>query len=72
MRRVASGLVVLAAVAGPGVGVAQEPEAPPLDLLEYLGSWQDDDEEWFVDAEIERPPEAEPGEKRKRDDDEQK
>lgn len=25
---------------------------PDLELLEYLGSWQKDDEDWFLDAEL--------------------
>lgn len=31
-----------------------EPEAPDVDLelLEYLGSWQDEDEEWWLPAEL--------------------
>lgn len=32
---------------------AQETESPGLDLLEYLGSWQEDDEEWLAVAEWE-------------------
>jgi hypothetical protein len=27
---------------------AQDAEAPDLELLEYLGSWQGEDDEWFV------------------------
>ena len=30
---------------------ADEPEGPDLDLLEYLGSWQGDDEEWLAVSE---------------------
>ena len=29
---------------------AEEPAEPELDLLEYLGSWQADDEEWVIEA----------------------
>ena len=32
-------------------GEADEREAPDLDLLAYLGSWQGDDEEWLAVAE---------------------
>lgn len=32
---------------------AQDGEMPQLDFLEYLGSWQAEDEEWFVEVEIE-------------------
>jgi hypothetical protein len=63
---------VIAAVAVPPAVLAQDSELPPADLLEYLGSWQDDDEEWFVEAEIDQAPEKDSGAKRKRvDDDEQ-
>lgn len=33
--------------------VGQESQAPELDFLEYLGSWQDTDEEWLIVAEWE-------------------
>ena len=33
---------------------AQEDEDPDLDFLEYLGSWQEGDEEWLDIAEMER------------------
>ena len=36
-----------------GTAAAQEDEAPDLDFLEYLGSWEDGDEEWVVVAGIE-------------------
>jgi hypothetical protein len=35
----------------PAAGNAQDSAPPPLELLEYLGSWQEDDEEWVLDAE---------------------
>lgn len=44
------GLAALAlaqAALGP-LSVADEPDGPDLDLLEYLGSWQGDDEEWLA------------------------
>jgi hypothetical protein len=31
---------------------AQESEAPDLSFLEYLGSWQEGDDEWVVVAEL--------------------
>lgn len=31
----------------------QDENAPRLDFLEYLGSWQAEDEEWFVEVELE-------------------
>lgn len=41
-----------------GLGVAsaagaQESEAPDVEFLEYLGSWQETDEEWLIVAEWE-------------------
>jgi hypothetical protein len=30
---------------------AKEPPAPDLDFLEYLGTWQADDDEWLVSEE---------------------
>jgi hypothetical protein len=45
------------AVAGLGLAGAaalgQDSEAPELDFLEYLGSWQETDEEWLIVAEWE-------------------
>jgi hypothetical protein len=29
---------------------ADEPPAPELDFIEYLGSWQAEDEEWVIEA----------------------
>ena len=34
---------------------AEEQTGPDLDLLEYLGSWQDSDEEWLAVVEWETP-----------------
>ena len=31
-----------------GLGVAEEVEAPELDFLEYLGMWEESDEEWQI------------------------
>ena len=31
--------------------IAQD-EEPSLDFLEYLGSWEDDDEAWYVEVQI--------------------
>jgi hypothetical protein len=33
------------------VAVAQDEETPDLAFLEYLGSWEDSDEDWLVVAE---------------------
>jgi hypothetical protein len=48
-------MLVAAAVASCMAGslAAQESEAPDLSFLEYLGSWDDGDEEWLVVAELE-------------------
>ena len=43
-------LVLVQAAFTPSAG-AEEPEAPDLDLLAYLGSWQGDDDEWLAVAE---------------------
>jgi hypothetical protein len=46
-----------AAVAGAGLlagaAQAQEGDPPDLEFLEYLGSWQETDEEWLIAAEME-------------------
>jgi len=31
--------------------MAQEAEAPDLELLEYLGSWEESDEDWILFSE---------------------
>jgi hypothetical protein len=38
--------VLLANLACGAVQAGKEPEPPDLDFLEYLGLWQDQDEEW--------------------------
>ncbi|MDH3418627.1 MAG: hypothetical protein OEQ25_04650 [Gammaproteobacteria bacterium] len=43
-------LAIMQAALMPLAG-ADEPEGPDLDLLEYLGSWQGDDEEWLAVSE---------------------
>jgi len=43
-------LVLMQVAFTPAAG-AEEAEAPDLDLLAYLGSWQGDDEEWLAVAE---------------------
>jgi hypothetical protein len=48
MRRAALLLIMVL----PGAVGAQE-EEPELSFLEYLGSWEDGDEEWFIVAELE-------------------
>jgi hypothetical protein len=54
MRKLGSAVIVLGGVwLAPGAS-AQQPEAPDLDFLEYLGSWQGEDDEWLVIAEWEK------------------
>ncbi|NIW24027.1 MAG: hypothetical protein GWN29_05325 [Gammaproteobacteria bacterium] len=43
-------LAVAQAAAMP-IAAADEVDVPDLDLLEYLGSWQGDDEEWLAVSE---------------------
>ncbi|MDX1561849.1 MAG: hypothetical protein R3305_02940 [Gammaproteobacteria bacterium] len=43
----------LAAVGASGPVAAQDDDLPELSFLEYLGSWQDGDDEWLLMAEIE-------------------
>jgi len=43
--------LAVAALMWAAAAVAQEDEAPDLAFLEYLGSWQESDEEWLVVAE---------------------
>lgn len=52
--------------------IAQDETAPELDFLEYLGSWQETDEEWLVVSEWdpEAPPEQDEKRKRKSKEDE--
>lgn len=52
-----------------GAAQAQEPAAPDLELLEYLGSWQAEDDEWLAIAEWEKDhPPPPPRAKREADD----
>ena len=45
--------LVLVSVAAAFAGAANaQDEEPDLSFLEYLGSWQDGDEEWLVVAEL--------------------
>ncbi len=54
---VAATLALVCGLAGPGAAVAQDdeaaPGAPDLALLEYLGSWEESDEEWVLLSERE-------------------
>ena len=53
------GVAALSVVISPSTKAGED--APDLDFLEYLGSWQESDEEWLAVAEWE-------GEKRVKDD----
>jgi hypothetical protein len=51
MRKVASLLCTLGGLwlaRGAQAQDAKEPPTPDLDFLEYLGTWQADDDEWLV------------------------
>jgi hypothetical protein len=50
----------LTAFMGLAAKAADEVEDPGLDFLEYLGSWQAEDEEWVIAAEWENPAETKP------------
>ena len=54
LMRVARGLLRFAAMAGlMATSVRGAEEAPDLDFLAYLGSWQENDEEWLAVSEWE-------------------
>jgi len=57
--------VALAGIAVSSAVNGEETEDPEVDFLEYLGSWQESDEEWVVIAEIESAEAEKPHEKRK-------
>jgi len=66
IRRAAGAMLIVAVL--PRIAGAQSEEPPLLDFFEYLGSWQEEDEEWFIDAEIEgRVPEDDPDAQEKRE-----
>ena len=44
------GLVIGLLLCG-SLGFAEEAEAPEMDFLEYLGMWEESDEEWQILAE---------------------
>lgn len=68
MRGLLSGwMVVLASL--PVAVIAEDEDVPDLEFLEYLGSWQEQDEEWFLESEIVEQ-EDQAREKRKREKDE--
>ena len=70
-------VIALGGICLTGAAHAQESDAPDLDFLEYLGSWQAEDDEWLVIAEWEKDnagkgsdddTDAEPDPKRNEDD----
>ncbi len=58
-RNAALRLAVICGLLGGGAAVAEE--APELEFLEYLGSWEESDEDWLlfkaVDSEPAKAPE---------------
>lgn len=51
MRALRAKLIPVAVACGMTGGLAaQESEAPDLSFLEFLGSWEEGDDEWFVVA----------------------
>jgi hypothetical protein len=45
--------VICGLIAGSTVVLADEPDVPDMAFLEYLGSWQESDEDWMLFAEDE-------------------
>jgi len=54
MRRRGSIVIALSGICLTSAVQAQDDDAPDLDFLEYLGSWQAEDDEWLVIAEWEK------------------
>ena len=46
--RIVRAIVLWGLIGVGGIGFADESEAPELDFLEYLGSWEESDEDWVV------------------------
>lgn len=74
-RGIADTVVRLALVAGlagfGGAAAAADDELPDIEFLEYLGSWEESDEEWLLfDAEVSTAAAAEDGQKKGREEDE--
>lgn len=49
-----SRLALLAAMSGLAAAARAQDDDPDLGFLEYLGSWQESDEEWLIVADMER------------------
>ena len=57
-ERLARSALVWAIVALGGIAVAEDAEAPELEFLEYLGSWENAEEDWILLAQDMEPEEA--------------
>jgi hypothetical protein len=60
-------LAILATL--PMTASVQQDDAPDVDFLEYLGIWQAEDEEWFLESEM-LEQQHKKSESQKRDEDE--
>ena len=47
-ERLVRGTLVWGFVALGGIALAEEAEAPDLEFLEYLGSWENAEEDWIL------------------------
>ena len=59
MRRLRAMLGIAAASLATVIVRAEEAVEPEVDFLEYLGSWQAEDDEWEIAAEWEKEPRSE-------------
>jgi hypothetical protein len=57
-RRTLASLAAMAGLIGAGVATADEEATPDLEFLEYLGSWEADEEDWVLLAPDATPDEA--------------
>jgi hypothetical protein len=64
MRSVRFALLALCGcwVTAAGAQEVEQPLAPDLEFLEYLGAWAEDDDEWLAIEEWQKDEAAEPGE----------
>jgi hypothetical protein len=69
MKRAPIVLALAGACLAQPAAAQEEAEAPELDFLEYLGSWQGEEDEWFEIAEWEKdnPEKDNPGKDRDED-----
>ena len=47
-RRTGTWLLAITTLVAAGLTVAQEENTPDLDFLEYLGSWEEAEEDWVL------------------------